>query len=149
MAVVLRQIAEALVGVEQKVFVPTVANAFHHNGAPLETNHLVEVAAHFSARAQGNERMVRLGGLELLENLEIGVFGVQDRVATAAHHGNRLFKRPDRQRRPAARDSSVPSLLEPAVEAFPRILSPCLPALKATEVLELKVFEFHGLAEEQ
>ena len=79
MAVVLGEVANALVRIEEDVFVPTVGDAFDLNGAPLKADDFVVGAANLAARAQGNERAGTSSVLlRIAAESEIGIFGVED-----------------------------------------------------------------------
>ena len=62
------QVAETLIRVEQQVLGPTVIDPVGGDGAHLEADRLVGIAADLAARAQRNERLYALGRLELLEH---------------------------------------------------------------------------------
>src|SRR5581483_3956076 len=88
-AVVFDEIAIAFIRIEEQVFVPTVVDAVFCNGAALEADDFVLGAAKFSACSKGNERAVLFDPLiELLEDLEVRVLGVEDAMTLVADDGD-------------------------------------------------------------
>ena len=93
-ALVFAEVAKTFVGIEEQIFVPVVAFAFDENAAALEADHFVVGAAQFAAGAERDHWLEFAGGgFELLEDGEIGIFRVENRVATVADDGDRLLKR--------------------------------------------------------
>src|SRR4029077_6902281 len=94
MAVVLAQIANALVRIEENVFVPIVGNSFDLTVAELKSDDFVIRAAEFAARTQGNQRFGNVSGcFELLKDGQIRILGIEDATATLAHDRFGLTKR--------------------------------------------------------
>src|SRR5260370_41772965 len=94
MPVVFAEVTNALVGIEENVFVPVVGDSLNHSAAPLEADDFVVRAAELAARAKRNERLdFAYGGFELLKNREGGIFGVQDGSAVS---GNDRYGLPER-----------------------------------------------------
>src|ERR1700745_1594902 len=104
MAVVFGEVAEALVRIEPHVLVPTVGDALEVDGAPLESNDSVVSSSNLASRAERNQRVILVRRrLELLQDLKVGIFRVEDRVAAVADNGDGIVERTHRQRRSAAR----------------------------------------------
>src|SRR5207245_11617857 len=82
MAVILREIAISGVRVEEQILVPVVILGIDRDGAALEADHLVRCALPFSSRAQENERLNFFPAARLIENLQLGVSGVEHAAAT-------------------------------------------------------------------
>src|SRR6267378_6162875 len=104
MSVIFAEVANALVRIEQNVFVPVVGNSADLGAAPLKPDDFVVRAAQLAARTQGNEGpyVTRLY-FELLEDGKVGVFSVQDRTAAPAHDRFGLAERAQRDGRAALR----------------------------------------------
>jgi len=104
MSVIFAEVANALVRIEQQVFIPGVTDALDFAMAPLKADDLVVRAAQLAARTQGNEGpyVTRLY-FELLEDGEVGVFGVEDGMAAPAHDRFGLAERTQRDGRAALR----------------------------------------------
>src|SRR5271154_5217716 len=93
-ALVFAEITKTPVGIEEQIFVPVVADTVGLDAAALEADDFVVGAAEFSARAERDEGLEFAGdGLELLENLERGIFGVEDGVAIFADDRYGLLER--------------------------------------------------------
>src|SRR5712692_6863797 len=91
MSVVFAKVANALVRIEQNVLVPIVSDPVNVGATPLEPDEFVVRAAQLAARAERNERFdIVRDGFELLKNREIGIFGVEDRMATRADYRHGL-----------------------------------------------------------
>ncbi len=94
MAVVFGEVANAFIGIEENVFVPAVGDAVDLRASPLESNNFVVRVAQLAARTKGDERLYVTGlNFELLEDGQVGIFGVEDRMAARAHDGFGLAKR--------------------------------------------------------
>src|ERR1700687_990498 len=104
MSVIFAEVANALVRIEQNVFVPVVGDSVDLGAAPLEADDFVVCAAQLAARTQGNEGpyVTRLY-FELLEDGKVGVFSIQDRTAAPANDRFGLAERAQRDGRPALR----------------------------------------------
>src|SRR5881628_613650 len=86
MSVVFTEVANTLVRIEQNVFVPVISDSVDLGAAPLEPDDFVVRVAQLATRAERNERLdIASDGFELLKDREIGIFGVQDRMATRAN----------------------------------------------------------------
>jgi len=86
-AVIFGEIANGLVRIEEDILVPVIADALDLDAAALEADDFVIHPAKFAARAQGNERPVSCGnGLKFLQDLKVGILGVEDGMATLANH---------------------------------------------------------------
>src|SRR5713101_7116622 len=104
MPVVFAEVTNALVGIEENVFVPVVGDSLNHSAAPLEADDFVVRAAQLSAGTERNERLdFAYGGFELLKNREVGIFGVQDGMAASANDRYSLPERMQRDGRAALR----------------------------------------------
>src|SRR5580765_5955005 len=87
-AVIFREIVRGFVRIEEDIFVPVIADALDRDAAPLKSDDFVVCAAKLATSAQGDERRhFARDDLKFLQDLEIGVLRVQDRVATFANHG--------------------------------------------------------------
>ena len=104
MSVIFAEVANALVRIEQNIFMPAVGDSVDLGAAPLEPDDFVVRIAQLAARTQGNERpyVARLN-LELLEDGEVGIFGVEDGMAASAHDRFGLPERTQRDGRAALR----------------------------------------------
>src|SRR5437879_4177345 len=104
MAVVFAQVANALIRIEENVFVPAVGDSVDLGAPPLEADDFVVGVAQLAARAKGNERpyVARLN-FELLEDGQAGIFGVEDAMAARAHHSFGLAERAQHNGRAALR----------------------------------------------
>src|SRR5208282_494843 len=103
-AIVFREIANGFIRIEEDIFVPVIADALNLDAAPLEADDFVIGAAKFAARAEGNERWHFSGSdLKFLQDLKIGIFRVEDAVATFADYGFGVSQRAKRDGRAALR----------------------------------------------
>ena len=94
MTMVFAEVANALVRIEQDIFLPVVSDSVDLGRAPLEADDFVVRAAQLAAGAQRNLRLdFARGGFELLKDRQVGVFGVEDGMATSAHHRFGLAER--------------------------------------------------------
>src|ERR1700677_1751653 len=92
-ALVFAEVAKAFIGIEEKIFVPVVAFAFGKNAAALEADDFVVGATQFSARAERDHWLEFVGCcFELLEDCEIRVFRVENRVTAFANDGDGLLE---------------------------------------------------------
>src|SRR2546421_13089673 len=88
MAVVFSEVANAFVRIEQHIFVPAVSDSVDLRAAPLEPDDFVVGTAELAARAKRDEGPDITGfAFELLEDIQVGVFGVADTMTVRAHEG--------------------------------------------------------------
>jgi len=104
MSVIFAEVANTLVRIEQNVFVPVVGDSVDLGAAPFEPDDFVVRIAQLAARTQGNEGsyVTRLN-FELLEDGEVGIFGVEDGMAASANDSFGLPERTQRDGRAALR----------------------------------------------
>src|SRR5438445_5252078 len=94
MAVVFSEVANAFVRIEQHIFVPAVSDSVDLRAAPLEPDDFVVGTAELAARAKRNEGPDITGfDFELLEDGQVGIFGVEDTMTARAHDGFSLAER--------------------------------------------------------
>ncbi len=86
-AVVVRQVAETLVGIEQDVLVPRIPHALHLDRALLEADDVVGLAVPRAAGAERDQRRDRLSRRGLLQDGDVAVARIDDRAAARAGHG--------------------------------------------------------------
>ena len=83
---------------------PAVWNPIDVNGAPLEADDFVICSANLATRSKRNQGLILIGGnFEFLQNLQVGIFCIQDGMTTIANDGDRTIEGSDRERGPAAR----------------------------------------------
>src|SRR5262245_21410349 len=93
MALVVTEIAETSMWVEQDVLVPRVAGAVHLDRASLEADHLPGVIVPGAARAERDVGVDRFLELCALQDVDVGIFRIEDGAATRARHDARMRER--------------------------------------------------------
>ena len=94
MAVVFTEVANAFVRIEKDIFVPAISDSVDLRAAPLEPDDFVVGTAELAARAKRNEGPdIACFDFELLEDGQIGIFGVEDAMTARAYDGFGLAER--------------------------------------------------------
>src|SRR5580658_4769857 len=91
-ALIFGEITEAVVGIEQQIFIPTVRAALGVYFTYLETDYLIRHAVELAARAERDLRFDALLALKPLEDCELGRGCIQYGVAVGANDIQRVRK---------------------------------------------------------